>query len=129
MNFQIVKGWPSAGALDQKYTIKANEAVVPGKVVMLETDGTVSLTASADNGVAVYGVCFDTDVMDTGKVMVLHGQFVIETDDVTLTDLAPGDAVMSDASGTFVEATGVKQVIGKVLSVTATKARILWTAN
>ena len=133
--YQIVKGWPSEGAIDLTFAKAAGSALVPGQIAELKTDGTVD-TATAAAGDIVF-FCMDAMGGEIssgisfagGKVLCLGGSFVVECDGdhYAAATYAVGDSVTA-ASGKFAKVTDSEPVVGRVIAKDGTKLRILWTA-
>jgi hypothetical protein len=138
MAYQIVKGWPSAGSLDEKLTPAAGQTIVAGNVIMLDSSGNA---VKAELSAATHKTCYlviDTDPF-TGAITALTGPFIVEMD---TTDLVSGSYAVNDVltcltanAGKLVEATldgstgaPSAQIVAKVLKVDATagKVRLIW---
>lgn len=134
MSYQIVRGWPSAGALDEPMKAAAGQEVVGGSIVSLDANGeAVVATFAADGSDAgnLAFFCIDTDPL-AGSLVGLTGDLIIECD-VAHFDEAGAYAPnvgLTAVDGKFAVAAGTQKVVGTVRSYDATnqKLRLVWAA-
>jgi hypothetical protein len=131
MAYEIVKGWPSAGSLDEKLTPAAGQVIAAGDVVMLDASGNAVLATLAAAGTKTCYLVIDTDNF-TGAITALTGPFIAEMDTA---DLVAGSYAVNDlltclaaAPGKLVEVAAGEQTIAKITKVDATagKIRLIW---
>lgn len=133
--YNIIKGWPSNGALDFTAAPKVGVALTEGTIAMLGTGADANLavlgnfTTAADVGDNVAGFVIGVDTM-SGNVTALMGQFILEVDDdhYDAGTYAAGD-VLTATAGKFSKATVLgENPVGKILTYNATtgKMTILW---
>lgn len=133
--YNIIKGWPSDGALDFTAAPKVGVALAEGKVAMLGKGADANLAvlgnfttaaATTDN---VAGFVIGVDTM-SGNITALMGQFILEVDAAHYAagSYAAGD-VLTATAGKFSKATATgENPVGKILTYNATsgKMTILW---
>lgn len=133
--YNIIKGWPSNGALDFTAAPKVGVALTEGTVAMLGKGSDANLavlgnfTTAADVGDNVAGFVIGVDTM-SGNVTALMGQFILEVDadHYAAGTYAAGD-VLTATAGVFSKATVLgENPVGKILTYNATtgKMTILW---
>lgn len=124
-NIEIVRGWPFDGSLDRNETIASGQTLVNGDWVTKNSDNTVSKSSStntASAGVVIVGNGDSGSAAYSGKAVVLWGNFVATTKNLTGGQTyAPGGA-LTIKSGKIFPATGTDPVIGFVLDVIASSA-------
>ena len=111
--------------------ILANEGVLAGQVVHLNTTGQIIQGASSTllNGIALNNQ-YDSDVIASKKIAVLNldGSSVIETDqadnDITAANYPVGTTVYGDANGLITVTGTLTKVIGTVEGVRVLPAKI-----
>ena len=134
MAYDIVKGWPSEGALD--FTVALNTGQTVGEGVIAMMDGGKASVADYDAGAApsdkVPGFVIGVDAQ-TGNRTMLMGAFIVEVDEnhYAAGSYAAGD-VLTAKDGKFAPLTVAGElIVGKILTYNATtkKMRILWVGN
>lgn len=141
VKFDVVRGWPFGGAIEDSYGVTASETLKEGRIVTLASTGllTGTLAAPPDLTVAipaqVFMVIQGNDQYDgkfVRKAVVLRGNFTVKTEKYVSTNLVVGspltwDETDGDGEGYLILAAAKEQVIGYVESIDAT-AGVL-TAN
>lgn len=130
--YQIVKGWPSHAAIDEKVTATAGQTLAPGVVAALTSAGTYSVADCADAGTDPGQLMFliDTDKI-TGGFLGLAHTFVVEVD---ASHYAAGtytpNAFVTVKAGKFAPMSGTAKAVGRILAYNATTKilRVLWIA-
>lgn len=132
--FDILRGWPREGALDESFPIKDSETVIAGEVVQYDAGGAnpgaITAATTADrasaNAKAVFVVIEGNDDFSSqfvGKAVVLRSNAVFQLDPANFVDnagLVPGAPVtcgsQSDSSkaGMWLLAVTNDQIIGYV---------------
>ena len=133
MSYQIVKGWPSPGALDEILAPAAGQELAGGQIVALEADGTVGAATFAADGSDAERLAYFLIDGDTvkGNVVGLKGGCIIECDSehYEAGSYAPNDKVTA-IGGKFAPVSGSEKVVGIVSKFDAVsgKMRVVWTA-
>lgn len=128
MAFQIVRGWPSAGALDDALVPATAGGVAAGDVVMLDSNGkAVKADLASGSTNAVY-FAIDTDSLG-GKIVALKSGFIVETDSLEAGTYNVNDVVTAKA-GKFAPISTGEKPVAKVLSYDAATgmAKLAWIA-
>lgn len=134
MAYDIVKGWPSEGALDFTVALNTGQTIGEGVIAML--DGGKASAANYTTAAAVTdkvpGFIIGVDSQSGNRTMLM-GAFIVEVDDAhyAADTYAAGD-VLTAKAGKFAKPTVTgEHVVGKVLTYNATtkKMRILWVGN
>lgn len=120
--FDVLRGWPKEGALDESFLAAAN--IVSGTVVKVSTDGlTVVAATTADmtsgNPIPTWVVVEGTDDYSgtfVGKVVALRANAMLRLDPANMAagSYTPG-ALLSFSAGQFKVAVAGDQVIGEVI--------------
>lgn len=135
MSYEIRKGWPSNGALDEVLMAVDGVTLTDGTVAVLDTDtgkwktGTCAADSSANKAPLHAFVIAKEDIRHT--YVGLMSDAIIEVDDEHYVGASytPNDPLGVDESGKFKAATvGTDVVVGKVLAYdSATKhMRLFW---
>lgn len=129
MSYDIVKGWPSVGALDERLTPAVGVEIKGGQVVELAADGTCApASVGATPGILAFTI--DNDTI-TGGFLGLMNKCIIECD---ADHYAAGSYSASEAvtavDGKFSKITTDEAPVARVISFDAVtgKMRLLWTA-
>jgi hypothetical protein len=130
-NLEIIRGWPSEGALERAETIKTGSTLNNGDVVAKQSDGTVDkvgTTAANQVGFVFVGNGDSAAAANTNKAVVLWGNFIARTSNYAAGAYVPG-ANLTAKNGQIALATAPNMsatppslgdpVIGYVLNVTA----------
>ena len=121
----ILRGWPAEGARERLEIIKAGVTLVNGDVVEMQADGTidkVSATASNRVGLVISGNGDSPSAANTGKALVLWGNYIARVSNYTAGSWVPGASVTAK-SGKFALGTlGTDPEVGYVVKVTAAAA-------
>lgn len=126
--FDVLRGWPREGALDEAFIAKVTGGVAvslpPGTVVKVQTNGTdvdkaSSPDLSSENAAAVWVVVEGNDDYSgtfTGKVVCLraNAMFKLDPANIAAGSYTPGAALSFDA-GQWTVAAANDQVIGEVI--------------
>ena len=132
--YNIVKGWPSEGALD--YTAQPNTGQAVNEGVIAFMDGGKASVANYTTAAAATdktpGMVIGVDTL-SGNRTILMGNFVVEVDDshYDANTYANGD-ILTAKAGKFSKVTGTgESVVGKILNYNAAtkKMRILWVGK
>ena len=123
MSYQIIKGWPSDGAIDLNIAQATAGTVTDGLCGMLNTSGKAVVgnyaTAGTDAALIPF-FCIGVDNV-TGNALALMGKYVIKMDS---THYAAGAYVsgskVSFTSGKFALVDTSQPVVGTVVSYDAT---------
>ena len=134
MAYDIIKGWPSEGALDFTVALNTGQDVGEGIIAMM-VDGKASAatysTAAADTD-AIPGFVIGVDSMSGNRTMLM-GPFIVEVDsDHYAADTYAAGDLLTATDGKFSKVTGTGElIVGKVLTynATTTKMRILWVGK
>lgn len=131
MSYQIVKGWPGEGAIDEVIIPATGVTLVGGKIAAIDAAGKATVaTYTADGANANLAAAFVMDVDSvTGNLLTIMNSCLIEIDVADMaTDTYLANDNLTAALGKFAKTTGAERVVGKVRSVNATtgKVRILW---
>lgn len=122
MAFDIVKGWPSEGALDEMFEQDTGEDLSFGDVAWLTSDKAAAADYSTDGSDAgnMFGVVVDV-CKETGKVTLLLSDCIVEcdADHYVAGSYAVGDK-MSAAGGKFTEVATSAKEIGRIIAYNAT---------
>ena len=133
MSYQIVKGWPAAGALDQILTPAVAGAVVPGMIVSLDASGNAIAADYASDGSNAGDMaffCIDNDTM-TGGVVTLKSGMIIECDAACyVAGVYTPNQPVTAVGGKFAALSGTEKVVAKVISFDAGTGmlRLAWCA-
>ena len=124
--YQIRKGWPSNGAIDEVFKAAAGEDLKEGMIVAVK-GGEAEVAASADDSAALAFVIGHEQARNTW--VGLMSQCVIECDsehyDATGSYTA-GDKV-TVANGKFAAISSSEKPVGRVLAIDANGLmRVLW---
>lgn len=134
MAYDIVKGWPSEGALDFTVALNTGQTIGEGAVAMLDggkaSAANYNTAAAAGDKVAGFIIGVDTQ---SGNRTMLMGSFILEVDDehYAADTYAAGD-ILTAKAGKLAKCTGTGEaVLGKVLNYNGTtkKMRVLWVAK
>ncbi len=120
--FDVLRGWPREGALDESFLAAAD--MVSGTVVKVDTDGLTVVAAStpdltSDDPVATWVVVEGTDDFSgtfVGKVVCLRANAMLRVDSTLVVSgtYTPGKPVSFD-SGQFKVAAAGDQIVGEVI--------------
>lgn len=125
--FDILRGWPKEGALDETFPVYSPAGVpvsLPaGTVIYRRSDGTVDKAdtpnRTAANGVATWVVIEGNDDYSgsfTNKVVALRANAVFKLDPANFTAAAlPAGAKLTMQTGVWTLAVANDQIIGEVL--------------
>ena len=134
MAYDIVKGWPSEGALDFTVALNTGQTIGEGAVAMLDGGkaSAANYTTAAAAGDKVAGFIIGVDTQSGNRTMLM-GSFILEVDDehYAANTYAAGD-ILTAKAGKLAKCTGAGEaVLGKVLNYNGTtkKMRILWVAK
>lgn len=135
MAYQIVKGWPSEGALDEILTPAAGLEMNKGggQLVALEADGKVVLATFDPSGADADRLAYfaiDSDSIN-GNVTALKSGFIVECDaDHYVAGAYTPNQKVTATDGKFAPVTGTEKVVGIVSKFDAAngKMRVVWTA-
>lgn len=129
--YQVVKGWPCEGALDETLIPATGVTIAPGSVACLDATGNAIVATSVEMAAdAISYFVIDNDNLKGGLVG-LKGQCIIEcdADHYVAGAYAVGDNLTADGGKFAVAGVGAK-VLGRVLNFNAVtgKMRLVWTA-
>ena len=132
--YNIVKGWPSEGALD--YTVQPNTGQAVNEGVIAFMDGgkasVANYTLAAAATDKVPGFIIGVDTLSGNRTMLM-GSFVVEVDASHYNaDTYNAGDLLTAKTGKFAKLTGVNEsVVGKILNYNAAtkKMRILWVGK
>lgn len=122
--FDVLRGWPREGAIDETFKAATAVELVPGSVVEVQSDGltvdkatTPNMTAA--NAKAPWVVVEGNDDFSgtfTGKVVCIRANAMLRLDPANLTagTYTPGLGVSFNA-GKFQVAVATNQIIGEVI--------------
>lgn len=134
MAYDIVKGWPSEGALDFTVALNTGQTIGEGAVAMLDGGkaSAANYTTAAAAGDKVAGFIIGVDTQSGNRTMLM-GSFILEVDDehYAADTYAAGD-ILTAKAGKLAKCTGTGEaVLGKVLNYNGTtkKMRVLWVAK
>ena len=134
MAYDIVKGWPSEGALDFTVALNTGQTIGEGAVAMLDGGkaSAANYTTAAAAGDKVAGFIIGVDTQSGNRTMLM-GSFILEVDDehYAADTYAAGD-ILTAKAGKLAKCTVTGEaVLGKVLNYNGTtkKMRILWVAK
>ena len=135
MAYQVVKGWPSDGAIDEVITLATAGTVTPGLCGVIDSsgEGLIGAYPTTEGATSIYPAffCIDADEV-TGKVTGLMSPCVIEmdSDHYAAGAYAPGVKLsLTDGKFSIIAATGdARPAVASVLAYNATtgKLRVLW---
>ena len=132
MSFQIVKGWPGEGAIDEQLTPATDVTLSAGVIASIDEDGNgvvANYDAAGVNAALAAAFVIDVDTV-TGKALTLMNACMIEIDATDMaTDTYAANDSLTAVAGKFAKPAGTERVVGKVRSVNATtgKVRIIWS--
>ena len=134
MAYNIVKGWPSQGALDYVVTLGTGETIGEGVIAML--DGGKAVTGNYETAAAagdkVPGFIIGVDTVSGNRTMLL-GAYILEVDaDNYASDTYASGDLLTAVGGKFAKVTATgEHTVGKILNYNGTtgKMRILWVGN
>lgn len=135
MAFQVVKGWPSYGAIDEML-VPDTDVDLTGetRIAMINTSGKAVLgdyDSTGSDSTLMAAFCIDVDKV-TDKVVGLMSRAIIEVDadHYASASYSVGD-VLTAIGGKFSAPAGSEPVIAKVISINATTGimRVLWLGN
>jgi len=133
MSYQIVKGWPAAGALDETFEVKTGVTITPGQVgLTADADaGKISLAAMAAGDDTPAYFVIDKDEV-TGNVTGLTGNFILEADSAhfaaALGTYSLNQQLTVDANGKFAAITTTETAVAQVVKTGTDKLRLRWLA-
>ena len=134
MAYNIVKGWPSEGALDLAVVLATGQTLGEGDLAMMDAGKATAAdyTTAAAATDKVPGFIIGVDSMSGNRTMLM-GAFIAEVDDAhyAADTYAAGD-ILTAKAGKFAKLTVTgEHVVGKVLTYNATtkKMRVLWVGN
>ena len=134
MSYQIVRGWPSAGALDEPMKAAAGQEVVGGSIVSLDANGEAVVATFAGDGSDADNLaffCIDTDPL-AGSLVGLTGCLIIECDSehFDVSGVYAPNVGLTATGGKFAVAAAGQKVVGRVRSYDAAnqKMRLVWAA-
>ena len=136
--FDVVRGWPHGGAIDESFPVATGVTVKEGELVVLNASGQVdhpaTVPAEADPAapLKLYLVIQGNDQWDAqfvGKVTVLRGEVTIETEKFVAGAYTPGELVtVSTAVGSeghiAQRTVANEQVVGVVEAYDATAGKL-----
>jgi len=133
MAYQVVKGWPCEGAIDELLTAADGVTLTLGTPATINASGEAIVgdydSLGSDSGLQAAFVIDYDEVR--GKYLGLLSACVIEmdADHYAADTYAPNDTLTA-IGGVLAKPTDSEPVLAKVLSVDATsdKIRVLWTA-
>jgi hypothetical protein len=132
MSYQVVKGWPSDGAIDEMIEAASGVTLTAGTIAAIDSDGNGTVgNYSSDGSDADEAAAFIIDKDEvTDKFTVLMSPCLLEVDsDHYAADTYAVNDVLTAASGVFAKPSGSERVVGKVISINSTTGtmRILWS--
>lgn len=129
--YQIIKGWPAAGALDLNLQPASGVTITPGLIGVISTGGKVAVAGYASDGSDAGNVpvfCIGVESV-TGNLTCLASNFVVKVDASCYTgsSFAP-NASLTAVGGKFKAPAGTERIVGKVLAFDATTGEltVLW---
>jgi hypothetical protein len=130
--YQIIKGWPSAGALDLTLSPSSGVTITPGVIGAINgTTGAVDVASYSTDGANAGNLpvmCIAVEAV-TGKLTCLPSNFVVKVDSACYTGSSfTPNMKLSAVSGKFAAASGTQRVVGQVLSFNASTGEltVLW---
>jgi hypothetical protein len=133
MAYQIVRGWPSAGALDEPLKAADGVEVVPGSIATLDSTGKAIPAVYAADGSNAGDLAFfviDNDALANSLVGLKSGM-IIECDaDHYVAGAYEVNQPLTATDGKFAPVTASEKEVAKVRSFDATtgQMRVIWTA-
>lgn len=134
MAYQIVRGWPSAGSLDEPLKVADGVEIVKGSVATLDAAGLAIVADYADDGSNAGDLAFfviDNDAL--AKTLVgLKSGMIIECDaDHYVAGAYTVNQPITAVGGKFAPVVGSEKVVGKVRSFNAVtgQMRLVWVAT
>ena len=118
--FEIIRGWPQDGSLDNYETIASGVTLVNGDVVYVKSDGTidkVGATANGKVGVVVFGNGDEPSCAVSNKALVVWGNYIAKFSNAS-GSFAPGDGV-TGKNGVPTKDAGTDPTFGFVTKVVA----------
>lgn len=134
MAYQIVRGWPAAGALDEPLKAADGVEVNPGSVATLDATGKAIPADYAADGSNAGDLAFfviDNDALANTLVGLKSG-IIIECDaDHYVAGAYEVHQPLTAVAGKFSPVTDTEKVVAKVRSFDATtgQMRLIWVAN
>jgi hypothetical protein len=136
--FDVVRGWPHGGAVDESFPVATGVTVKEGELVILDSTGAVTHAASvpteADPAapLKLYLVIQGNDQWDAqfvGKVVVLRGDVTIETEKFVAGAYTPGElvtiSVAAGSEGYIAQRTVAnEQIVGVVEAYDSTAGKL-----
>lgn len=120
--FDIVKGWPSEGALDEAFPQADGEDVSVGDIVMI-VDGECAAATFDDAGVNVdvpHGIVVDVCPV-TSNATVLMSDCIVEIDsDHYAEAVYAHNGFLTAAAGKFTPVTADERIVGQMLKMNGT---------
>lgn len=133
MSYQVVKGWPSDGALDETLAPAPGAEIAGGSIVTLDASGDAVAADYAADGSNAGNLAFfviDTDPFK-GNILALKGQCIIECDaDHYVADTYNIHDAVTAVGGKFAPVTASEKVVGRVINMDSAtgKMRLVWSA-
>lgn len=99
--FDVVRGWPNGGAIDESFPVAAGVTVKEGELVVLDAAGALTHAAAVaveasvtpDKYYLVIQGNDQTDAQFVGKAVVIRGDLTIETEKFEVNAYAANDLV------------------------------------
>lgn len=130
--YQIVKGWPSNGALDENVKAATGQTILEGQIITKNSDGAavVASLSAADKKTAYFVIGKETL---TGSFTGLTGKFIVEVDADHLAAAVSTyaiDQLLTATAGKFAALNGTtpEQAIARVVGKDTVngKLRAIW---
>lgn len=127
MSYEIRKGWPSNGAIDEPINAVDGATLADGTVAILDTATGKWKTGAVTPGSVAAFVIAKEDLRDTYVGLMSDAVIEVDADHYTGTTFTAGDKLSGDADGKFVAA-GSNAVIGQVLNFDSVSKhmRLVW---
>lgn len=131
MSYQVVKGWPSEGALDEVLVPATGVTIAPGSLASLDNAGKAVVAdfyADATDRLTYFAI--DNDPLNGGLVGLKAGMIIeCDADHYEAGTYTPNQAVTAKA-GQFAAITTAEKQVARVISFDAVtgKMRLVWTA-
>ncbi len=127
MSYEIRKGWPSNGAIDEVLRAVDGTTLADGTVAILDAATGKWKTAAVASGSVAAFVIAKEDMRDTYTGLMSDAIIEVDADHYTGTTFAAGDKLSADADGKFVAA-GSNPVIAQVINFDSVSKhmRLVW---
>ncbi len=127
MSYEIRKGWPSNGAIDEVLRAVDGTTLADGTVAILDAATGKWKTAAVASGSVAAFVIAKEDMRDTYTGLMSDAIIEVDAGHYTGTTFTAGDKLSADADGKFVAA-GSNPVIAQVINFDSVSKhmRLVW---